>query len=138
MKRLLNEDGKRKAFHIPFQITKKFLDANPNCYFIFGDNTEGRGYGGAAKLRDHSNAIGFVTKRFPSNWDKSFYTLENYSPVFEKEKLRLIQFIENNKHNWILISKLGGGLANRYHIFENFIEPWLESLVQYDNIILLY
>ena len=137
MNRLI-ENGKRKAFHIPFQMTKQFLDMNPNCYFIFGDNTERKGHGGAAQLRDHSNAIGFVTKRFPSNWDNSFYTLDNYPSVFEGEKFLLTKFIENNPYNWILISKLGGGLANRYHIFENIIGPWLETLEKYDNVILLY
>jgi hypothetical protein len=54
-------------------VTQEFLDLEPDSYFVFGDNLERWGYGGAAKLRDHPNAIGFITKKFPDNRDSSFY-----------------------------------------------------------------
>lgn len=37
-----------------------------------GDNLDGRGLGGAAKLRYHKQAIGFITKKHPDDEDESF------------------------------------------------------------------
>ena len=132
------KDGKRIHFHNSLTITEQFLNDNPDCYFIFGDNSRHYGHGGAAKLRDLANSIGFVTKKVPSNDPNSFYTLKEYLPVFEEEKKRLIKCIEENPDKWFLISKLGSGLANKHKIFENMIGPWLEGLFIYDNVILLY
>ena len=67
------------------KITQEFLDNNPNAYFVFGDNLERYGHEGAAKLRDHPHAIGFITKKFPDNKDESFYKPEEYSAVFFEE-----------------------------------------------------
>jgi hypothetical protein len=52
------------AIYKNIKITQEFLDTNPNAYFIFGDNLERWGHGGAARLRDHPHAIGFITKNF--------------------------------------------------------------------------
>ena len=64
------------ATYKDIRITQRFLDTNPNAYFIFGDNIERQGHGGAAKLRDHPHTIGFITKKFPDNNDSSFYKPE--------------------------------------------------------------
>ena len=137
MNRLV-KDGSRVSFHNPLIVDENFLRENHGVLFIFGDNSRRFGKGGAAKLRNEPNAIGFITKKYPSNDESSFYNLKDYPTVFEDEKLRLLKIIEENKRSWILISKLGGGLANKYGIFENIIEPWLESLEKYKNVILLY
>ena len=137
MNRLV-KNNERISFHIPFMVNQEFLRENLHVLFVFGDNSRRFGKGGAAKLRNEPNAIGFVTKKYPSNEDSSFYKLDDYPAVFEEEKRRLEKIIERNPNNWILISKLGGGLANKYNIFENIIEPWLESLSKYKNVILLY
>ncbi len=137
MNRLV-KDNERISFHMPFTVDKEFLRNNPSVLFVFGDNSRHFGKGGAAKLRNEPNAIGFITKKFPSNDESSFYTLEQYTSVFEVEKWRLENIIKRNPNNWILISKLGSGLANRYKIFEYIISPWLETLEKYKNVILLY
>ena len=137
MYRLIS-DNKRICFHIPFTIDRKFLRENQEILFIFGDNNRRFGMGGAAKFRNEPNAIGFITKKYPSNDDSSFYRLTDYPPIFEIEKQKLIKVIQDNVDKWILISKIGGGLANKYGIFEKILHPWLETLEEYKNVILLY
>ena len=103
------------------EITQKFLDENTNAYFVFGDNLERQGYGGAAKLRDHPHSIGFITKKFPDNKDESFYKPEEYSAVFFEELAKLKIIIQKRPDKIFYISQLGGGLANRYKIWEKLI-----------------
>ena len=122
--------------NIPETITEEFLKDNPNCIFVFGDNLLRKGYGGAAKLRDCINSYGFITKKYPNNFNSSFYTKEEYLSVFEEEKEKLIYLIENNPDKIFLVSKLGGGLANKFHIYEDIIKPWIDTL-SYDNIVIL-
>ncbi len=136
---MLVENNSRVGFHVPFTINEEFLKRNlKDVLFVFGDNAKHFGKGGAAKLRDEPNTFGFVTKKYPSNADCSFYTLHDYPSIFEEEKQKLIKLIKNNPDKWILISRIGGGLANKYGIFERIISPWLETLEEYKNVILLY
>ncbi len=117
-------------------ITKYFLDSNPNAYFIFGDNLERRGYGGAAQLRDHPHAFGFITKKFPDNRDTSFYHKEEYQEVFFEELYKLAKIVEKRPEKTFYISQLGGGLANRYLIWENLIKDNLvRTLSKFDNVV---
>ena len=51
------------AVYKNIHISLDFLDSTPNAYFIFGDNLTRKGNGGAAKLRVHPHAIGFITKK---------------------------------------------------------------------------
>lgn len=119
------------------KITKSFLRNNPNYIFVFGDNLQRKGYGGAAKLRDEPNTYGFITKKAPNNNDGSFYRSEEYKEKFEIELKRLIKEIENNPDKTFLISRLGGGLANKYKIRQKVIEPNLWRLENYKNVIFL-
>lgn len=124
------------SIHKNIQITEQFLDSNPDSYFVFGDNLIRQGYGGAAILRDHPQAIGFVTKKFPDNRDTSFYDVGEYESLFFDELENLKTRIETEKDKTFYISQLGGGLANRYKIWENLIKPNLESsLNQFDNVV---
>ncbi len=136
----LVKDGKRINFHIyPFLVDDSFLKHHENdVIFVFGDNSCRCGHGGAAKLRDSPNAWGFITKRYPSYADTAYFNPDNYLLTFIDEQKRLVKLIEDNKEKWILISKLGGGLGNRYKIFDIMIGPWLETLKEYENVILLY
>jgi len=124
--------------NIPKIITKQFLDNNPNYVFVFGDNTIRKGKRGAATLRDHPQAYGFITKKFPNNRDSSFYKPKEYQTIFQNELTKLINLIENNPNKIFLISKLGGGLANKYKIHEKVIKPGLEVLKKYSNVIFLF
>jgi len=120
-------------------ITKEDLDANPNWVFVFGDNLERWGHGGAAKLRDHPQAYGFVTKKKPDNEDSSFFhPLEYMGSCFMQEEAKLVKLIQEHPAKTFIISKLGSGLANRYYIYENVIEGFLKTLAAtYKNVVLL-
>lgn len=111
-------------------ITRSFLRLNPDCIFVFGDNNLRQGKGGAAVLRDEPNTYGFITKKAPDFRDKSYYNPSEYLPVYEKEVFLLKEFIKKNSHKTILISKLGSGLANRFHIFELIIQNRLKNDLQ--------
>jgi hypothetical protein len=122
-----------------FIVTRQFLNENPNVIFIFGDNLRKVGYGGAAALRDHPQTYGFITKKNPDNMDESFYRPESYRFDFNVYVLELRLFIEKNNDKTFYISQLGGGLANRYKIWEKVIKPGLEkNLSHYDNVIFLW
>ena len=124
------------AIYKNLKITQEFLDNAPNAYFVFGDNLERWGHGGAAKLRDHPHAIGFITKKFPDNKDESFYKPEEYSPVFFEELEKLKRIIQKRPDKIFYISQLGGGLANRYKIWEKLIRHNLvRSLTDLDNVV---
>jgi flavin-dependent dehydrogenase len=117
-------------------ISQEFLDNNPNCYFVFGDNLERWGYGGAAKLRDHPHAIGFITKKFPDNNDNSFYKPEEYSAVFFEELKKLKTIIQKKPDKNFYISQLGGGLANKFYIWQKLIKHNLvKELEKFNNVI---
>lgn len=124
------------AVYINKIITENFLNENSNIFFVYGDNLERRGHGGAAKLRDHPRAIGFITKKFPDNKDESFYKPEEYSPVFFEELRKLKKRIEENPNKTFYISQLGGGLANKYNIWQKLIHHNLvKSLSHLDNVV---
>lgn len=121
------------------EITEEFLDKNPNAVFVFGDNLERRGYGGAARLRDHTRAIGFITKKSPNNRDESFYKPEEYSPVFFEELEKLKRTIQKDPDKTFYVSQLGGGLANKYNIWNNTIKINLIKHLEYlENVVFLW
>lgn len=123
------------------KITVDFLNANPDCIFVYGDNDIHAGYGGAAALRDLPNTLGFITKKLPTNDDSSFYTLDEYKEVYEEEikSLQILIKVGKKVDKIFLISPLGSGLANKYNIWEKIIEPNLKKdLKQFKNIIWLY
>lgn len=113
---------------IEWLVTKEFLENNPDCIFVFGDNLERRGLGGAAKLRNLSNTYGFITKKAPNNLPESFYIPEEYNDFFWKEVRKLATYIYERPKKLFIISKLGAGLANRYLIFQKIIEPNLKGV----------
>lgn len=120
-------------------ITGGFLKKNPNHIFVFGDNVRGKGYGGAAKLRDFKNAWGFVTKKNPTNADASFFRPDNYAPVFERELARLKKDIERYPEKTFMITRLGAELANKFGIYQEVIKPRLkQELSHYENVEFLY
>jgi len=120
-------------------VTKEYLLKHPEYIFVFGDNLLRKGKGGAAILRDLPNTYGFITKKAPNNHDWSFYRPYNYQEVFNQELDKMIKEIQSHPDSIYLISKLGGGLANRYKIFENIIEPALKpALERFSNVMFLF
>lgn len=122
------------------RITKEYLQTHPNHIFVFGDNLQHTGHGGAASLRDEPNTYGFITKKKPTNDDDAFFTVEEYRDLFLAELNILMKEIHDNPTKIYLISKLGSGLANKHRIWENLlIENELKVLPQlYSNVQLLF
>ena len=124
------------ASYQDIQITDQFLNNNPDTLFVFGDNLIRKGYGGAAALRDHPQAIGFVPKKFPDNRDTSFYDPVEYESLFFQELKKLENEIESKPDKTFYISQLGGGLANRYNIWGVLIQPNVVGKLQkFDNVV---
>lgn len=119
------------------KITKSYLRRNPDHIFVFGDNLQRKGRGGAAKLRDETNTYGFITKKAANNNSGSFYKPKEYEEKFNSELKKLVKEIERNPDKIFLISKLGGGLANKYSIYEKIIRPGLSVLKEYENVVFL-
>jgi hypothetical protein len=120
-------------------ITPEYLLEHPLEVFVFGDNIARLGAGGAAKLRYLPNTYGFITKKFPNNYDGSFFKPDEYKDFFTNEIVKLRVEIITNPHRTYLISKLGAGLANKYKIWEKVIEPMLkESLDDLKNVRFLF
>jgi hypothetical protein len=127
------------AKHLNLIVDKSFLDKNKNAIFVFGDNTIRQGYGGAAMLRDHPQTYGFITKKFPDNKDSSFYNLKEYTSVFFEELIKLKEKIQEEPFKNFYISQLGGGLANKYKIWDFIIKDGLEiNLKNFSNVIFLW
>lgn len=118
-------------------ITAKYLRNNPNEVFVFGDNFQHRGLGGAALLRNEANTYGFITKKFYNNKDSSFYHPDEYRDIYIDEIAKLVKVILKSNKTF-LISKLGAGLANRYHIFEEVIESYIKIDLNFPNVKFLW
>ena len=121
------------------RINREYLKKNRNHIFVFGDNSIRRGNAGAAELRDEPNTFGFITKKFPDNNKTSFYTPEEYKPIFEKELEKLEMHIKLSPNCLWLISQIGSGLANKYNIWEKVIQKEIFKLPdRYNNVKLLF
>ena len=120
-------------------VDKAFLRKNPDCVFVFGDNLERRGKGGAAMLRDEPNTYGFVTKKQPLGIDSAFYKPDEYRAVYDREVSKLKDECMQNPSKGYMISKVGAGLANRFGIFEQIIEPNMKKdLASLQNVVFLW
>jgi len=117
-------------------VTEEFLNKDPAAYFVFGDNAKRQGLAGAAKLRNHPRAIGFVTKKEPNGNAKSCFTPEEYAKPFFDQLEQLSKHVANNPQSKFYVSKLGSGYANRYYIWERLIHHNLVGeLEKFDNVV---
>lgn len=119
-------------------IDETYLREHPNEVFVFGDNHFRYGTGGAAALRHLPNTYGFVTKKSPTHNDEDYYRPEEYRPLFWEEMTKLIGKLLEYPDRTFLISKVGAGLANKYGIFEQVIEPNIRELAKYPNVRFLW
>ncbi|MCK5616434.1 hypothetical protein KAR91_81985, partial [Candidatus Pacearchaeota archaeon] len=119
---------------------REFLRARPNYIFVFGDNLERRGTGGAAALRDEPNTYGFITKKTPTHDSAAYFTPEEYAEIFKHEYAKLSMAIQYNgdENTKYLISKVGSELANKFGIFEEVIHPRILDLDRHPNAIFLW
>lgn len=119
-------------------VTAEYLDQHPDVVFVYGDNLIHKGMGGAAALRHHPNTYGFLTKKYPDMKPTSSYYPDEYRPIFKKEMDRLLEHIKAHPDKIYLISKLGSGLANQHHIFQDVIRDPLLRLSRHPRVYLLY
>ena len=118
------------------EITEEFLNSNPDAYFVFGDNSQRQGTGGAAKLRHHPHAIGFVTKKAPNNSPGASFKPEEYASAFFDQLKQLAEHVKSQPSKVFYVSKLGSGLANRYYIWEKLIKHNLiNELKKHSNVV---
>jgi hypothetical protein len=117
-------------------ITKEFLDEHNDAFFVYGDNALRQGLGGAAKLRHHPRAIGFVTKKAPTHDQTACYRVEEYTKPFFDQLAQLEDHVKKNPSMIFYVSRLGAGLANRHYIWEKLIKHNLvETLKDYSNVV---
>ena len=101
-------------------ITQKFISRsdlknNPNTYYVFGDNWEGKGFGGQAKeMRGEPNAIGWVTKKKAAH-TKDAFMIDIDMEQFAHSQANTIRAIESalKKGRVVVFPEdgLGTGLA---------------------------
>lgn len=127
-----------QEIEIPSLITDEFLEAHPECVFVYNDCLMRRKLGGESILKRRPNVVGFVGKKYGHNLINSFFTKEEYLPVFKEEQKMLLNLIIKNPDRLFLIGNIGGGICNAHRIFEDIVSPWLKELKQkYKNVIIL-
>lgn len=115
-------------------ILREKLRKNPDVLYIFGDNLIRKGLGGQAKeMRGESNAIGIVTKRYPSNSPTSFIhdsdlDINHLKTIVDNDISRVIIALKSGKYRALVIPQLGVGLAKLHINAPNFYKYIQDSL----------
>jgi hypothetical protein len=96
-------------------IIRPDLVSNRNKLYIFGDNTDRKGFGGqAADMRGEPNAVGVRTKLHPNNQEESFMTdndLELNKQMIREDIDNVINTFRNGNYEELVIPKIGIGFA---------------------------
>lgn len=96
-------------------ITREFIRRNPDCYFIFGDNLKGTGFGGQAKeCRGEPNTIGIPTKKRPSTELTAYFSDSDFESVVRilDDIFNVIEtLLQENKTVYYPSNGIGTGLA---------------------------
>ena len=83
------------------RILREHLQANPEVFFVFGDNVERRGLKGqAAAMRGMPNALGICTKWRPSNDPAAFFSddrWEEIQPILERDLEPVIKALKAHR-----------------------------------------
>ena len=69
-----------------------------------------------------------------SYWDNDYYKSDEYLEVYRDEMNKLIHEITSNPSKIYLISKVGAGMANKFHIWEEIIEPRIKRELTMQNL----
>ena len=121
--------------------TRDDLRANPEYLYVFGDNFARRGRGGqAAECRDEPNAVGILTKKYPS-WSPSAYLSDKDIETWIAKNADDIARIEAHlRAGGVVVfpsSGIGTGraeLPKRAPTLYKYICLWIERLeAQYGN-----
>jgi hypothetical protein len=126
---------------MPIEIMHRYsrcdLQANPEKFFVFGDNWARRGRGGQAReARGEPNAIGIRTKKAPTYEQHDFLTdteyARNVTAIFEDFGLALAALQRGETVVWPE-DGIGTGIAAlpaRAPLTLRFIHTLIESLKQ--------
>lgn len=96
-------------------ILRTDLVANPDTYYLFGDNVKRYGLGGQAReMRGEPNAIGIATKWAPDNLRASYFSDENEKclEIVQADFAKVFDLVKNNKDIVVPADGLGTGLSN--------------------------
>lgn len=122
------------------RILRHHLRANPNHYFVFGDNFQHRGYGGQAReMRGEPNAIGLPTKNSPYKTKIAFFSDKDYDYITAKLEPIFAQIEKHLKDGKFVIlpsAGLGTGLAElptRAPNINAFIQNRIQNLQEQYN-----
>lgn len=121
-------------------IKREDLKNNPAAIYVFGDNEEGKGYGGqAAEMRDEDNAFGIPTKRKPMMTPDSFWSDNDFKrvkPIIDDLFSILYAYLDSNNVVVFPSDGIGTGMARLEtkapKIF-NYINKSVRELVEYDK-----
>lgn len=117
-------------------FTKEQIKANPDVWFVFGDNEMRQGTGGQAKpCRGEPNTIGIRTKRKPRTDPSAYWhddTYEDNILMIDDDFSSVEGFLENGDTVIFPEDGFGTGLAllkdNAPKTLE-YINTWIEYLV---------
>lgn len=99
------------------RISRKDIQNNPDCMYLFGDNLERKGTGGQAKeMRGEPNSIGIATKRKEAHDNVNCYMYGTDPDIYDvifKEFENVIREIDKQKPKAIIVplDGIGTGIA---------------------------
>lgn len=97
-------------------IKRQKLKQNPDVLYLFGDNLLRKGLGGQAKeMRGEENAIGILSKKYPSNQESSFYKdsdFDSWLLEFNSDIEKVDFALKSGKYRALVIPQIGVGLAD--------------------------
>jgi hypothetical protein len=140
---ILNLDGlrqlRRLCYYSHFEIAgqRSDLRANPDKFYVFGDNVQRTGFGGqAAYMRGEPNAIGLATKWSPSMSPHAFFddTLDCKS-VVERDLMQVQRLLDDGKTVVVPADGIGTGLSQlpkRDPHLHDFITNWFKKRAALD------
>lgn len=100
------------------RIFRRDLQSNPEVLYLFGDNRKRTGYGGqAGEMRDEPNAVGIVTKKYPSIETRAFLSDTEYEEnvqTIDRDMARALAHLRANTQAIVVIplDGIGTGLSN--------------------------
>jgi hypothetical protein len=116
-------------------IYREDLRANPEAYYMFGDNVEKRGLGGqAGHMRGEPNAIGVPTKWAPNMQPTSFFRDEDFEEVVKLITRPIFEAREHLLQGGVVVVPLDGlgtGLSKLHEkapLINAFIEEQIRLL----------
>lgn len=119
-------------------IYRKDVRAEPEAFFIFGDNAERKGFGGQAyELRGEPNGIGVATKWKPNWQDDAYFTDDDITclKIILTDLARAEEKLNEGKIVYWPECGIGTGLAElpkRCPTLYGIIELWVKIMEKHN------